>query len=220
MNLASMPAPLSARTMLVITATIAVLAACSTPTPSASRGPLSSAAGGPTATIRPPTSFGPPPSPTAPDDATPVVLDTNLLTVLPAAIDGIEVKEDADAAAQALGDKTLPQIATAVDAAVAVDAGNGNLVYALVVRLRPGAFGDEAFRQWRDSYDQGACAAGGVAGNAEATLGGRRMFITSCVTGLRTYHVWLKEQGIVISASSIGADRFGEKLIAALQVPS
>ena len=123
--------------------------------------------------------------------------------------------------AEALGNQALPAIATALDAAVAVDAGNGNLVYALVVRIRPTAFGDEAFRQWRDSYDQGACAAGGgVVGNAEATLGGRQTFITSCVGGMHTYHVFLKDQGIVISASAIGDGRFGEQLIDNLRVPS
>ena len=57
----------------------------------------------------------------------------------------------------------------------------------------PAAFGDEAFRQWRDSFDQGACAAGGgVIGNAEATLGGRQTFIASCVGGMHTYHVYLE----------------------------
>ena len=207
--------------VLAIAAALASLAACSTTTPSATHPPLSTEAGRPTASILPPTSFGPPPSPTAPDDASPLVVDATLLAFLPPAVDGLAVTEDADAAAEALGDRGLPQIATALDSAVVVDAGNGNLVYALVVRLRPTAFGAEAFRQWRDSYDQGACAAaGGVVGNAEATLGGRQTFITSCVGGMHTYHVWLKEQGIVISASSIGAGRFGEKLITALQVPA
>lgn len=70
-------------------------------------------------------------------------------------------------------------------------------------------------------YDQGACTAGGgVIGNAEATLGGRQVFITSCVGGMHTYHVFLQDQGIVISASAIGEGRFGEKLITNLRVPS
>jgi hypothetical protein len=206
---------------LVLAVCLASLAACSTTTPTATSAPLSTGAARPTATILPPTSFGPPPSPTPPDDATPLAVDNTLLALLPAAVDSIPVTEDADAAAEALGNQTLPQIATAVDAAVAVDSGNGNLVYALVVRLRPNTFGDEAYRQWRDSYDQGACAAAdGVVGNAEATLGGRQVFITSCVTGMHTYHVLLKDQGIVISASSIGEGRFGEKLMTNLRVPS
>jgi hypothetical protein len=198
------------------------LAACATPGPGPTSGSQSSSNGpAPTDTALPLTSFGPPPSPTQPDDTTPLGLDSSLLTLLPAMVDTIKVIEDPDAATEALGNGALPAIATALDAAVAVDAGNGNLVYALVVRIRPAAFGDEAFRQWRDSYDQGACAAGGgVIGNAEATLGGRQTFITSCVGGMHTYHVFLKAQGVVISASSIGDGRFGEKLLTNLRVPS
>ena len=111
-------------------------------------------------------------------------------------------------------------MAEAADAAVAVDPGGGNLVVAWVVRLRDGAFGEEAYRQWRESYDEGACtAAGGIVGNAQAEIGGRNTYITSCVAALRTYHVWLEEQDMLVSASSIGEGRFGEKLMAGLQVP-
>lgn len=198
------------------------LAACGgdSASASASAGPGSS--GGPNGTgiLQPPTSFGPPPSPTLPDVTTPVTLDPTLLGFLPEAIDGIPVVEDMDEAALALTDPALPQIATAIDAAVAVDTGNGNLVYALVVRLRPGTFGAEVYHQWRDSFDDGACAtAGGVTGHAEATLGGRQAFITSCGVGLRTYHVLLEDQDVVISASATGEGRFGEKLMETLRVP-
>jgi hypothetical protein len=172
------------------------------------------------ATIGPPPSFGPPPSPTPPDSSSPITLDPTLLAFLPPAIDGIPVVEDLDVASEALLDPTLPNIATGANAAVAVDAGNGNLVTAWVVRLRDGAFGDEAFRQWRESYDEGACnAGGGVLGSAEAEIGGRNTFITSCVAAFRTYHVWLEEQNVLISATSIGEGRFGEKLMASLRVP-
>jgi hypothetical protein len=196
------------------------LAACSTPTPATT--PLANATGpAPTDTPLPPTSFGPPPSPTQPDDATPLALDPTLLALLPATVSGIAVTEDPDAAAQALGNQALPAIATALDAAVAVDTGNGNLVSALVVRIRPSVFVDESFRQWRDSWDQGACAdGGGVIGNAEATLGGRQTFITSCASGTHTYHVFLKAQGVVISATAFGPGRFGELLLTNLRVPS
>jgi hypothetical protein len=164
------------------------------------------------------TSLGPPATP--PDETTPISLDPTLLAVLPAAIDTTPVREDLDVATDALQDQALPKIATGVDAAVAVDTGSGNLVTTWVVRLRPGAFGDAAYGQWRDSYDDGACnAAGGVVGRAQATLGGRDTYITSCVAALRTYHVWLREQNVLISASSIGAGRFGEKLMTTLRVP-
>jgi hypothetical protein len=198
----------------------ASIAACSTSTPTTA--PTGLATGpGPTDTAQAPTSFGPPPSPTEPDDTTPLTIDNTLLALLPAAVNGIAVIEDADTAAEDLGNAALPPIAIALDAAVAVDAGNGNLVYALVVRIRPNAFGDEAFRQWRDSYDEGACAAGGgIVGNAEATLGGRQTFITSCVGGMHTYHVFLKDLGVVISASAVGPGRFGEQLLDTLRVPA
>ena len=199
--------------------TAVAIAACGSN--SASGGPDSS--GGPNGTgiIQPPASFGPPPSPTLPDTTTPVTVDPTLLAFLPEAIDGIPVLEDEDEAALALTDPALPAIATAIDAAVGVDTGSGNLVYALVVRLRPGTFGTEVFHQWRDSFDEGACAAaGGVTGHAEATLGGRQAYITSCGPGLRTYHVLLEAQEVVISASATGEGRFGEKLMQALRVPA
>ena len=196
----------------------ATLAGCGTDVPSGgpsnvpSAGPLATPTAAALATI------GPPPSPT-PDDAAPVVLDEALLGVLPAEIGSTPVKEDLDAASLALTDPALDQVASAIDAGVAFDAGSGNLVLALVVRLKPDAFGEELFRQWRDSYDEGACAqTGGVVGHAEADIGGRRTYVTSCVQDMHTYHVWLKEQGLLISASSIGDGRFGEQLLEGLRV--
>lgn len=215
MNLARVP---GARALLVIALPAVLFAACSgdtgpTPTP-----PRASVA--PAATILPPTSFGPPPSPTPPDDTTPIVLDAALLAFLPASVEGVPVKEDVDEAATALGDPALPRIASAVDGAVAFD-GGGNLVYAWIVQLRPGVFTDGEYRQWRDAYDEGACAAaGGVIGRAEATIAGRQSYVTSCVAGLHTYHVWLKDQDILISASSIGDGKFGEKLLEGLRAPA
>jgi hypothetical protein len=167
-----------------------------------------------------PPSFGPPPSQT-PDDAAPVVIDSTWLGILPAAIGSTPVTEDPDAAAQAVSDPALDQIATGVDAGVAVDLGNGDLVYAVVVKVKPGAFGEEIYRQWRDSYDEGACAAsGGVVGHAEAQIGGRQTYVTSCVQGMHTYHLFLADQNVLISASSIGDGRFGEALLNGLRVPS
>jgi len=196
-----------------------LIAACSSdlagsPTPGSS-------VAGVIATAQPPASFGPPPSPSPPDDTSPLVLDGALLAYLPAAVEGIPVSEDLDIASEALSDPTLSRIATAVDAAVAVDAANGNLVSAWVVRLRRDAFADADYRQWRDAYDEGACAAaGGVVGRAEATIAERNAYVTSCAAGLHTYHVWLQDEGILISASSIGEGRFGEHLLEGLRVPA
>lgn len=201
------------------------LAACGTNPPTGTPGGPSrptdaiGASGG--ATAVPPASMGPPSSPTPPGDGAPLAIDPQLLAFLPETVDGVAVVEDLDIAAEALGNAALTGFASGVAAAVAVDAGSGNLVTAWVVRLRPGAFGEELYRQWRDSFDEGACAAaGGVTGRAQAELGGRNTYVTSCVAALRTYHVWLEEHDVLISASSIGDDRFGEKLMSALRVPT
>ena len=209
-------APVAALATLLVLGCNPVLPSGATPPPGgASDAPASARGSAP-----PPASYGPPPSPTAPDDASPITLDPTVLEYLPVSIDGVPVQEDFDVAGEALLDPALPSIATAVDAAVAVDTGTGNLVTAWVVRVRPERFGDEAFRQWRDSYDEGACsAAGGVVGTAEAEIGGRNTYITSCVAPLRTYHVWLEEENVLVSASSVGDDRFGEKLMSSLRVP-
>jgi hypothetical protein len=156
-----------------------------------------------------------------PGASTPVVLDATLLGVLPESVAGFPITEAPDEAAIALADPALPKIATALDAGVAVDKASGNLGYALVVKLKPGAFNDDYFRQWRDSFDEGACnAAGGIAGTAEATIDDRTVYITTCVQGLRTYHAWLPDQDLLISASSVGEARFGEQLMDNLRVPS
>lgn len=198
----------------------AIIAACSVDGPSPTATPF--LAGSlipmtPAAASDLPATFGPPPSPT-PDDAAPVVIDPSVLALLPESIDGVPVQESIDEAVLALSDPALARIATALDAAVAVQ--GDNLVLAWVVRLRPDRFTPDAYRQWRDSYDEGACtAAGGVVGHAEAEIGGRTSYVTSCAAGLHTYHVWLEELDVLISASSLGEARFGEKLLAALRVP-
>jgi hypothetical protein len=126
--------------------------------------------------------------------------------------------EAADEAALALADPALPGIATALDVGFVLDEATANLVTAHVVRLREGAFNDATYRQWRDSFDEGACAASGVEARLEAPIDGRTVYVTSCVGALRTYHVWIQDQHLLISASSVGDGRFGELLMAELRV--
>lgn len=210
----------SAALALGLAALLAGVAACQPGSTPSTSGPGSSGPGG-AATLEPPTSFGPPPSPSPPDNTSPVVLDPMLLEVLPDSIEGAPVTEALDEAALALTDPALPRIATALDVGVAVDTATADLVTAHVVKLRPDAFTEATFRQWRDSFDEGACAgAGGVRGVAQATIDERTVHITSCVSGQLTYHLWLMEQDILISASSIGDGRFGEKLMDSLRVPA
>jgi hypothetical protein len=82
-----------------------------------------------------------------------------------------------------------------------------------VVRLRDPAEDDDWFRDWRDSYDDAACAnAGGVERRAETVLGNRTFFVASCGGGAFTYHVRVGDRGSVISLTSIGPGRLGEEL--------
>ena len=202
--------------LVLATTVAAIVAACQSGTPSG--GPTSGAPSvtSPTGTA---VTVGPSPSPT-PDDATPPVLDATLLDYLPESVEGVPVTEALDEAALALADPALPRIATALDVGLVVDQATRNLVTAHVVRLRGGAFDDDTYRQWRDSYDEGACAAaGGVVGRAEATIDERTVHVTSCVAGLRTYHVWIQDEHLLISASSVGDGRFGELLMGELRVP-
>ena len=204
--------------LCAVLASLMVLA-CDATRPSVPPGG-SQAAASQVAPVGPPSSFGLSPSPSPPDAATPITLEPGLLAYLPVSIEGTPVNEDLDVASEALLDPALPAIASGLDTAVAVDTGSGNLVTAWVVRLRPAQFGEEAWRQWRDSYDEGACsAAGGVVGNAQAEIDGRDTFITTCAEALRTYHVWLEEENVLVSASSIGDGRFGEKLMDSLRIP-
>ena len=150
-----------------------------------------------------------------------VGIDGGLLKVLPPTVDGLAVAENAEAEAAALDDPELPIVGTAMASGLAVDPTSGDFVYAIVVRLRPGAMTADVFRDWRDTYDEGACSqASGVAGNAEAQIDGRTVYIATCAGGVRTYHVWLDPQGMLISASAVGDDRrLGELLMNDLQVP-
>lgn len=144
----------------------------------------------------------------------PVAIDPSLLAVLPATVDGIEVKESPEAEIAAMAGPELVAVGSAMAAGIAIDATTGQFVYAVVVRLKPGVMNDSVFRDWRDSYDEGACSqANGVAGHAETDIGGRTVYIGTCNGGARTYHVWLGEQGMLISASAVGDRRLGEQLM-------
>jgi len=166
----------------------------------------------PLATIGPPATSGS----GAPGEA--VVVDATLLGVLPAAVGGVAVTESVDGETDALANAQLPTIASAVAAGLAVDSPSGNFVYAVVVRLLPGGFDDARFRDWRDSYDEGACSgAGGVVGHAQAEIASRTVFVGTCDAGVRTYHAWMEDKDLLVSASAAGDQRFGERLMMELR---
>jgi hypothetical protein len=145
-----------------------------------------------------------------------VIEDPALLSVLPETVDGVEVKLEPQAFADALTD---PAFASSIEAGaffVAVD--GADIASGLVARPVPGRFSDEFFRDWRDTYNDGTCAqAGGVTANAEAELGGQTVYIATCAGGMRTYHAYIEEQGLVVSLFSLGDRGLGEELMADLQ---
>jgi hypothetical protein len=163
-----------------------------------------------------PVTTPPPGSATASTSA--IAIDPSLLAVVPANVAGFAVTESPEAEASAASGPELPQVATGFAAGLAADPAGGDWVFVVVVALKPGVMSDAVFRSWRDSYDDGACSqAGGVGGHAEAELGGRKAFITSCGGGLRTYHVWLPSRQRLVSVSAVGARRFGEQLVTGIR---
>jgi hypothetical protein len=148
--------------------------------------------------------------------ATSIEVDAGLLRVLPQDVGGVAIVESPEGEADASGTASLRELADAVAAGVAVDKVSGDFVYAVVVALRPG-FDAATFRAWRDSYDAGACPKGDVPGHAEAEIGGRTVSISTCANGVRTYHAWIQESEVLVSASSTGDRRFGEVLMNGLR---
>lgn len=180
-------------------------------------------------TAPPPTSSSPLPSPSAdlPSDAaaTPggsgtIAIDSSLLAVLPAQVDGVPLEADAATAADVTGDAALARSASALGVAIAVAPGASateDLAVVWVVQLRPGVFNEAFFRNWRDTYDQAACAAaGGVDGHAQTVIAGHDTRIGTCAGGVRTYHVHLERRDLLVSITAAGERRFGELVAAGL----
>jgi hypothetical protein len=164
--------------------------------------------------------------PTAPALGTPgtstsagIQLDRSLLAVLPDTVDGLPIAESPETDADALANRALANLAESAVGAVAVDTTTKDLLVILVVRLRPDAMTEAGFRNWRDNYDAGACAGGGVAGNGQGTFGTRTAYVGTCggPTGLRTYHFWDPDTRLLVSASSVGTRHLGEAAIATLR---
>jgi len=202
--------------LLAVTCVVAV-AGCQT-TPGITGGPSSAGAiaGAPTDGTQTPEA----PASAGLETNVPPAIDPTLLDYLPDKVRDVPVSEAVEEATTALADPTVSRIATALDVGLALDESTGNLVTAHVVRVREGAFDDTIFRQWRDTFDDGACAAaGGIQGRAETTIAASTVYVTSCVGPQRTYHVWIEDEDVLISASAVGAGGFGELLMAGLRLP-
>jgi hypothetical protein len=163
-----------------------------------------------TPTGAPATPSQPSPS-TAPDAGTPV-RDDSLLAILPPDVDGAPVTVEEASFDEAAGDPAFAE--HVARAAFAVVTTPTDLASGVVAQLRPGLLDDTFLADWRETYNEGACAqAGGVATNAETELGGRTVYITTCGGGLTVYHAALPERDVIVSLFSIGEGRFGEQLI-------
>jgi hypothetical protein len=127
------------------------------------------------------------------------VEDPSLLSLLPATIAGQAVVRDPQAFTDALADPGFVQNIETASFGVVVS-GN-DLVSGVVARPVAGAWSERWFGDWRGSYDEGACA----------------VYVGTCAGGLRTYHAWIASRGLLVSAISVGDNRFGEQLMAGLR---
>ena len=206
------------RPVSVVVILALAVAACGTTGPSTPP-TIAATPVGPAATLPPPETSAPSsPAVTAapPSSGDGVVRDDSLLAILPSDIDGAPVTVEDESFAEAAAD---PAFATNVDrAAFAVVTTPTDLASGVVAKLREGVFGDGFFADWRETYNEGACAqAGGVATNAETTLDGRTVYVTTCAGGMLVYHTYLEEQGVIVSLFSLGEGRYGERLIRGLR---
>jgi hypothetical protein len=203
--------------------TAVLLAACgSSPGPTPASAAVGSAVA-PSASLAasPPTGASPSSSiPTA--SGLGVEVDPGLLAFIPGGGDGLDLTYDEQTTKQVAADPGLAK--DAVGLAIALFTLTGapvpasDLAVVSVVHLRDPSIGEAGYRTWRDSYDASACAsAGGVAGQAQATMSGRVVYIGSCNGGVLTYHVRLGQGAIIVSATSIGPMRLGERVMKAIK---
>jgi hypothetical protein len=146
-----------------------------------------------------------------------VVMDPALLQILPAAIGAAKVEIEPESFTEAVRDSSF--VASVDGAAFAIVVEGEDWATGVVAHLRPGVFSEGFFRDWRDTFDEGACGqAGGVAGNAEVGLeDDRTMYLTTCAGGLRVYHAFVAERQAIVSLFSVGERRFGEQLMSGLR---
>lgn len=202
-------------------ASSATIIACGAPGPSAlpvASPPLATRPLASSSALSPQPSPPPSPAPSAsgPEDTVPI--DPALLDLLPAMVDGLPVVREDQGLADAVRDPDLRRNARAIAAGLVADPGSGEFAFASIVAFRPGVLTEAFYRDWRDTFDEGACSqAGTVTGHAEAEIGGRTVQIGSCSGGVRTYHVRLRNSDVVVSVSAVGDRRLGEKLVEGLR---
>ena len=145
-------------------------------------------------------------------------VDLGLLAALPATVDGSAPEAiDPDELVAAAADPGLLPIASALAIAYVASPSKEDWATAYVVALRPGALDETAERSWRDTFDAGVCVSeGGPGGHAEAALGGRTVYITTC-GGLIVHHLRLAAPDRLVAVISAGSGRYGERIASTLR---
>jgi hypothetical protein len=199
-------------TAIAVAAFALSVAGCIPPRPSPSDSPTP--AGEPSAsTDGTPSASAPAESPSA---AGGIAVDLALLEHLPAAVAGVARTADEETAAEIAGQPLLDTFVSGIG--VAIYPSNPDYAVATVARLHPDVFDEDWFRDWRDTYDEGACAqAGGVeTGRSEIELGGRQVHRSACQGGVVIYHTWMPESGVVVSVQGAGPLDMGRSVVSGL----
>jgi hypothetical protein len=156
-------------------------------------------------------------APSASGPLPPTTVDAGLLAVLPESVGGARLVDTPEAAFGSVGDPSVARVAARLATGYAVSESGDDWAVVSVVALRPGAWSEEFYRDWRDSYSAAICEQeGGIGGRAVATIGGREVDIATC-GALRTYHVHVADGDLVVSIASVGEARFGEQVMAGLR---
>jgi hypothetical protein len=199
--------------------TALLVAACGTSTPSPPPASPAATAAVPSAAVAPSPATATASLAASSTSSASVRADPSLLDVLKASPAQLSLTYDPDTTASVMSDPSVARDLSALAIGLATPSGQASpqeFVIANVARLRDPAKDDEWFRSWRDTYDGAACdRAGGVQGNAETEMGGQTVFIGSCRNGALTYHARLENGAIVVSLTSVGPGRLGERLLRA-----
>jgi hypothetical protein len=149
-----------------------------------------------------------------------LIVDPELLAILPADVGGVAMQAGSDAAATIIQDAALAQSASAIAVGLVAAAGTStgdDFAASTVIQLRPGVFSEAFYTGWRASYDEAACApAGGVSSHTQQSIGGRAVEVTTCGGGARTYHAHL-DGDILVSITAVGEQQFGALVMAGLR---
>lgn len=145
-----------------------------------------------------------------------IPVDQTLLELLPASVNGMALEPVTEP--QGADDPALVDTVDRLAQAMLFDPVTGDFAYVSVIALRPGVFDEAYFRSWRDSFDEGVCSqSDGLAGHAQAVIGGRTVYIGRCEGGVTTYHVRLGTHDAIVSVSELLDARLGERIMAGLR---